>query len=189
VTGFGRILADLNRAGVRYVLIGGIALIRHGVARATRDIDAILEPSEDNLDRLRALIAEWGATRPDGSPIPVESIALGKTTPHGDLDLLAERASPLTFAEMLARSDTRRVDGTEAPICSLGDLVALKRIASRERDSPTSANSRRRMGSCWTPVTTRAEGQRAAARAARARSRRPDYQGRDHRHGHVPLGR
>jgi predicted nucleotidyltransferase len=138
VTGFGQILADLNRAGVRYVLIGGIALIRHGVARATRDIDAIVEPSEENLDRLRAQIAEWGATRPDGSPIPVGSIAVGKTihlaTPHGDLDLLAERASPLTFAELLARSDTRRVDGTEAPICSLGDLVALKRIASRDRD-------------------------------------------------------
>jgi hypothetical protein len=33
MTGFGRILADLNRAGIRYVLIGGIALIRHGVAR------------------------------------------------------------------------------------------------------------------------------------------------------------
>jgi hypothetical protein len=30
VSGFGKILDDLNRAGVRYVLIGGIALIRHG---------------------------------------------------------------------------------------------------------------------------------------------------------------
>lgn len=79
-----------------------------------------------------------GATRPDGSPIPVEAIADGKTihlaTPHGALDLLAERAAPLSFAELMGRADTRRVDGVEAPICSLGDLVALKRIASRERD-------------------------------------------------------
>ena len=138
MTGFGRILADLNRAGVRYVLIGGIALIRHGVVRATRDVDAILTPDEDNLDRLRTLIAEWGATHPDGSPIPASAIAVGKTihlaTPHGDLDLLAERASPLSFDELMARADTRRVDGVEAPICSLADLVALKRIASRERD-------------------------------------------------------
>lgn len=69
MTGFGQILSDLNRAGVRYVLVGGIALIRHGVARATRDIDAVLEPGETNLDRLRALTADWGATRPDGSPL------------------------------------------------------------------------------------------------------------------------
>ncbi len=27
MSGFGRILDDLNRAGIRYVLIGGIALI------------------------------------------------------------------------------------------------------------------------------------------------------------------
>ena len=46
VTGFGQILADLDGAGVRYVLIGGIVLIRHGVVRMTRDIDVVLEPGE-----------------------------------------------------------------------------------------------------------------------------------------------
>jgi len=138
VTGFGELLSDLNRVGVRYVLVGGIALIRHGVVRMTRDIDVVLEPGCDNIERVRTLIAEWGATRPDGSPIPADTIAAGKSihlaTPHGHIDLLAEQASPLTFAELIARADVRRVDGVEAPICSLADLVALKRIASRERD-------------------------------------------------------
>jgi hypothetical protein len=59
LTGFGEILTALNRAGIRYVLVGGVALIRHGVVRATRDLDAVLEPSEDNFERLRALIVEW----------------------------------------------------------------------------------------------------------------------------------
>lgn len=135
---FGRILADLNHAGVRYVLVGGIALIRHGVIRATRDVDALLAPGAANLERLRSLILSWPATRPDGSPVPQEMIAPGKTinlsTPHGDLDLLADRQSPLSFAETSARAEVRRVDGVEAPICSLADLVALKRIAGRERD-------------------------------------------------------
>lgn len=35
MTGFGRILDDLNAAGVRYVLIGGIALIRQHCGRWT----------------------------------------------------------------------------------------------------------------------------------------------------------
>jgi predicted nucleotidyltransferase len=138
LTGFGQILSALNRAGIRYVLVGGIALIRHGVVRATRDIDAVLEPSEDNFERLRALIAEWGATRPDGSPLVAAHVAIGRAihlaTPHGDLDILAEPASPLSFAELLIRADMRRVDGVGVPICSLADLVALKRIAGRERD-------------------------------------------------------
>ncbi|MGA8745390.1 MAG: hypothetical protein WB507_05975 [Solirubrobacterales bacterium] len=35
MSGFGRIIEDLNRNGVGYVLVGGIALIRHGVVRTT----------------------------------------------------------------------------------------------------------------------------------------------------------
>jgi predicted nucleotidyltransferase len=138
VTGFGRILDDLNGAGIRYVLIGGIALIRHGVVRATRDIDAVFDPDPDNVERIRALIERWGATRPDGSPIPEGGVVGDRTihlaTPHGDLDLLAEKVASVSFADLLSRADTRRVDGVEAPICSLADLVALKRAAGRERD-------------------------------------------------------
>lgn len=138
MSGFGQILGDLNRVGVRYVLIGGIALIRHGVVRATRDVDVVLASEPENLERLRALIVEWPATRPDGSPVPDDAVAPGRTihlaTPYGELDLLAERLPPLSFAELYARSELRRVDGVEAPICSLADLVALKRIAGRGRD-------------------------------------------------------
>jgi hypothetical protein len=34
----------------------------------------------------------------------------------------------------MARADVRKVDGVEAPICSLANLVAMKRAAGRERD-------------------------------------------------------
>lgn len=138
MTDFKQILADLNGADIRYVLIGGIALIRHGVVRATRDVDVVVAPDPDNLRRLRSLIETWPATRPDGSPVSMEMVAPGRTinlsTPHGDLDVLAERPSPLAFEELVARAELRRVEGVEAPICSLADLVALKRIAGRERD-------------------------------------------------------
>jgi hypothetical protein len=122
LTGFGRILDDLNGAGVRYVLIGGIALIRHSVVRATRDIDAVFDPDPDNVERIRALVEIWGATRPDGSPIPEGGIAGDRTihlsTPHGELDLLPEGAAAVAFSDLLGRAETRRVDGVEAPICS-----------------------------------------------------------------------
>jgi predicted nucleotidyltransferase len=138
VTGFGQILEDLNEAGVRYVLVGGIAMIRHGVVRATRDIDAVFEPTEENVDRIRELIDRWKATRPDGSPVRVDEIRADRTihlaTPHGDLDLLSDRIAGISFARLHERADVKRVDGVTAPICSLADLVALKRLAGRERD-------------------------------------------------------
>lgn len=120
------------------MLIGGIALIRHGVVRATRDIDAVFDPDSDNVKRIRALADRWGATRPDGSPIPEGGIAADRTihlsTPHGELDLLSEAAAGVAFSDLMTRSESRRVDGVQAPICSLADLVAMKRSVGRERD-------------------------------------------------------
>ena len=138
MTGFARILEDLNEAEVRYVLIGGIALIRHGVVRATRDIDAVFDPDEENVDRIQALVTKWNATRPDGSSIPRNGISpersIHLSTPMGDLDLVTEVIAGFPFQQLLERAEVRKVDGVEAPICSLADLVAMKRAVGRERD-------------------------------------------------------
>jgi predicted nucleotidyltransferase len=138
VTDFGRLLEDLNEAGVRYVLIGGIALIRHGVVRATRDVDAVFDPDPANLERIQALVSSWSATRPDGSPIPAGKIdperSIHLRTPLGDLDLVSESVAGIPFADLLARADKKKVDGVEAPICSLADLVAMKQAVGRDRD-------------------------------------------------------
>jgi predicted nucleotidyltransferase len=53
---------------------------------------------------------------------------------HGLLDVLAEQAPPLDLGGLLSRADERRVDGAPAQICSLADLVALKRSARRPSD-------------------------------------------------------
>jgi hypothetical protein len=138
VTGFGRILEDLNTAEVSYVLIGGIALIRHGVVRATRDVDAVFDPKPENVQRIRTLVSHWGATRPDGSAVPMESISGDRSihlaTDRGELDLVSERTAGIPFSDLRARAETKKVDGVEAPICSLADLVAMKRAVGRERD-------------------------------------------------------
>ena len=138
MSGFGRILEDLNSAEVDYVLVGGIAMIRHGVVRATRDIDAVFAPTEENVARIRGLVERWKATRPDGSPVALDEIGPDRTihlsTPHGDLDLLSEKIAGIPFSRLRDRSDVKHVDGAPAAICSLADLVALKRAAGRERD-------------------------------------------------------
>jgi predicted nucleotidyltransferase len=138
VTDFGRILEDLNTAGVRYVVVGGIALICHGVVRATRDVDVVFDPAPANLEAIRMLISAWGATRPDGSPLADDSLSPDRSMhlsmSYGDLDLLSEQVASVSFADLLDRSEIRRIDGVEASICSLADLVALKRAAGRQRD-------------------------------------------------------
>ena len=44
-----RICRALNEAGARYILIGGFALIAHGAARFTKDIDLLVDEAPDNV--------------------------------------------------------------------------------------------------------------------------------------------
>jgi hypothetical protein len=47
------LLAALERGGVRYVLVGSMAMAVHGIVRATRDIDLFVRPDAGNIARLR----------------------------------------------------------------------------------------------------------------------------------------
>src|SRR5439155_18762283 len=52
------VFASLNRHNVRYVVIGGIAAVLHGVPRATFDLDILIDATADNARRLiEALLA------------------------------------------------------------------------------------------------------------------------------------
>lgn len=50
------VLAALEREGVRYALIGSMALAAHGIVRATEDIDLFLAPDHDNIERLKTAL-------------------------------------------------------------------------------------------------------------------------------------
>jgi hypothetical protein len=66
---FAAALRDLNEAGIRYVIVGGLAVIRNGVVRATKDVDAAVAMDDENLSRLDAIVERWAATNPDGTPL------------------------------------------------------------------------------------------------------------------------
>lgn len=53
----------LNREGARYLLIGGFAVILHGFVRGTKDIDLLVDPSEENLRVVKRAMA----TLPDNA--------------------------------------------------------------------------------------------------------------------------
>jgi predicted nucleotidyltransferase len=135
---FAAALRDLDEAGVRYVVVGGLAVVRHGAVRATKDVDVAVATDAENVARVTALVERWQATNPDGTPLRSTALAPGGVlalrTPHCFVDILSEQRLPAPFADVLARSDVKRIDGVAAPICSLADLVAMKRAAGRGGD-------------------------------------------------------
>ena len=68
----------LDRHGVAYVLIGGLAATLHGSALVTNDADITPRRDRDNLDRLAAALRELNArlrtsTEPDGVSFPCDA--------------------------------------------------------------------------------------------------------------------
>ena len=145
----GRILAALNQASVRYVVVGGVAVVLHGHLRFTADLDLVLALERENvLAALRALQALGFRPRP---PVAAEQFADGNLRaqwvrekgmtvfslwspelPGTDVDLFAEE--PIPFGELAARADPVALAALSVPVASIPDLIALKRIAGRPTD-------------------------------------------------------
>ena len=52
------VLSALARRGVRYVLIGSMAMAAQGLIRATRDMDVVVDPDPDNITRLKSALQQ-----------------------------------------------------------------------------------------------------------------------------------
>ena len=50
----------LNRNNVRYIVIGGYAVVYHGYVRSTNDIDIWIDIREDNIKKLIKVLDEFG---------------------------------------------------------------------------------------------------------------------------------
>ena len=54
------VFRSFQRHEVKYVVIGGIAAILHGVPRATFDLDILIEATPDNAQRLLNALLDAG---------------------------------------------------------------------------------------------------------------------------------
>ena len=54
----GELIERLVSAEVRFIAVGGMAVGAWGHVRATKDLDLVPDPSNENLERLAALLRE-----------------------------------------------------------------------------------------------------------------------------------
>ena len=57
--GFEQLLRTLHTAGVKFVLIGGLAMVAHGSATLTGDVDICYARDAENLERLARALAPF----------------------------------------------------------------------------------------------------------------------------------
>jgi hypothetical protein len=64
---FKDLLRELNGAGVRYLIVGGYAVMVYTKPR-TKDLDLWIEPTEPNAQKLFLALAQFGAPTEDIRP-------------------------------------------------------------------------------------------------------------------------
>lgn len=122
-----QVCAALNHAKAKYLLIGGVACILHGYARATDDVDILIERTEANAARvLRALAGvgygfarEWTAAELLKTPI-----TLIGDDPRVDIFTVAWTVK---YEQAAPNASTVAVSGVQIPLIGLNDLIETKR--------------------------------------------------------------
>jgi len=128
------VFASFQNHDVRYVVIGGIAAILHGVPRATFDLDILIEATPENARRLLAALLNAGmGTAALTTP---EEILANEITVFADrvrIDVQT-RTPGLNFLDAWAKRKTINYRGQDFFVLSKPDLIASKRAAGREVD-------------------------------------------------------
>lgn len=137
------LLKRLVAHGVDFVVVGGIAMVGHGSARLTRDLDLAYATDPANLEALGRALVELGARLrgvDEEVPFVPDARTLRRTTiltldsPDGRIDLLARPAGVPAYEQLRSRADRVTIDGIAVLIASLDDLEAMKRAAGRPID-------------------------------------------------------
>lgn len=133
------LVAALNVAGCRYVVVGGLAVGAHGVVRATRDLDIVCAPQPENMDRVAECLGALGARHPIEGTLSGASLSKPASfrlrTCHGEMQILNRMPGVAPFDQLDAERILVRISSDAlAPVCSLAHLRAMKRAAGRPRD-------------------------------------------------------
>jgi len=137
-----RILEELARHEVDFVLVGGMAAQTHGNTRMTDDVDLIPEPDPGNLARLAEALRALGARvlNPGHEDIEIDPAMLPRATiwqfatPHGDIDVLRDAPGAAPYEQLRDRALVIALGDARIPVAGRDDLIRMKLARGRPVD-------------------------------------------------------
>jgi predicted nucleotidyltransferase len=140
---FEKLLPTFVNAGVDFILVGGVAGIVHGSARATYDVDLVYARSNANIERLAHTLASHAPRLRDApSDLPfswdAKTIRNGLnftlTTGLGDIDLFGEITGGGNYEDLLPHSFDVEAFSVRFKCIDLPTLIRIKEAAGRAKD-------------------------------------------------------
>jgi voltage-gated potassium channel Kch len=128
------VFSSLQKHKVKYLVIGGIAAVLHGVPRATFDLDILIEATLENAQKL--LNALEDAKLGIAALITAEELLKHEITIFRDrVRIDVQTSTPgLEFSKAWKRRETMSYQTHQFFVVSRDDLIASKKAAGRERD-------------------------------------------------------
>ena len=144
------IFKGFNDAGIKYLVVGGLAVNLYGVPRMTYDVDLLLDLEDDNVNRFVGLMQEWGFK----PKVPVAITEFSEKEKREDwiknkhmkafnlvnpewaikeIDVIID--SPVDYTLGAQHARTMVLQGVPIPIVSIDDLIKMKAITDRQQDA------------------------------------------------------
>jgi hypothetical protein len=137
------VLDALRRHNVQFIIIGGLAGNILGSDSITHDLDVCYKRDDANLHALARALREVGA-RLRGAPEGLPFILDAQTLENGDrftfetiggaFDCLGTPAGTKGYDDLYASTWIFELRGNALRVCSLDDLIRMKKAADRTKD-------------------------------------------------------
>lgn len=133
---FKELLEILEEKKVRYLVVGGYAVIKYTEPRYTKDIDILIDRSQENTIKLLDALRKFGAPMLDGissKDFQNENVFYQIGIAPNRIDIITDIAG-INFNEAYQRKTTTNIEGTEVPFIGIEDLISAKLSAGRPQD-------------------------------------------------------
>ncbi len=130
-------LKSINKAQVKYVLVGGYSVIFHGFPRTTGDLDIFVEVSKENYRKLHEAFFEFGLSIFDmteenflfNNNMTVFSFGRAPVS----IEILKE-ISGIGFDEVYENAIETEIEDIPIKVINLKDLIKNKKASGRSKD-------------------------------------------------------
>jgi hypothetical protein len=130
-----KVFNALNKSKIKYLVVGGIAVNLYGLIRLTRDLDLMIDISEENLAKFVHLMKALGY----GTKLSVsewqDKVAIAFRNAKDEskqIDIFMK--NPIDFGDAYKKRKIFKLGRTEVACVGFEDLLKMKEIAGRDRD-------------------------------------------------------
>jgi hypothetical protein len=126
------VLERLERDGVRYVVIGGVAVVLHGYVRPVFDLDIVVDRAPDEANRAMRVLMGLGFVPTIPLPLSMLTVLRMFDSSNREIDLFVRYQIP--FEELWPNAVRKRVGESMVRVASLEHVIREKRRQGRPHD-------------------------------------------------------